>query len=112
MTMTYVRRRSSMFAFVVGYHKVSGPNIPRTVLSRIRNFCRDIYTNLLYSQTRYDITNYFWSKVIVENNRRKGRLRQLKLEFLENGLSHDHQISHAYLGELTANSIKYDSKVH
>ena len=45
-------------------------------------------TDLLYSRTGYDVTNYFRSEVIVQKLS-KCRLRRLRVEFLENGLSKD-----------------------
>ena len=52
------------------------------------NFTLASYTDPFYSRTGYDITSYFWSDVI----------RRLLVEFLESGLSEDHEILQPYLG--------------
>ena len=52
-----------------------------------------LHTDLLYTQSGYDITNYLWSEVIAKKCQ-KCRLRRLRVEFLQNGLIEDYQILH------------------
>ena len=61
----------------------------------------DIRTDLHYSQTGYDVTNYFQSEVIAKNYC-KYNLRQLQVEFLQNSLSEDHEILQASRGHLAS----------
>ena len=54
--MTCVRRPRSSSSIV--HHKVSGSNISRTFWPRVTKCYTDIHTDLLYSRTGYDVTNY------------------------------------------------------
>ena len=56
------------------------------------------YTNMLYNHTRYDVTSYLRSELLAINCR-KHHLRQLRVEFLENGLCKDHEILRTYWGQ-------------
>ena len=92
--------KSTYLTFVI-HHKVSGLNISITVWSRITKFYRNIHTDLLYSHTRYGMSNYIRSEVIVKNSWKRS-IWWLHVEFLENGLSEDDKIlhSHFYRGQL------------
>ena len=61
-------------------------------------------TDLIYIRTGYD-TIYFRSEVIVKKWR-KCRLRGLRVEFIENGLSEDHEILYAYRGQSAAKTCQ------
>ena len=60
----YYRVRPPSFDIV--HHKLSCSNISRTVWPRITTFYMDIHTDLLYSNNRYDVTNFFMSEVITK----------------------------------------------
>ena len=64
---------------------------------RITKFHTDINTDPLYSQTGYNVTSYFHSQKIARKNCRKCRLRWLRVEFLENGISEDQKILYQLL---------------
>ena len=53
---------------------------------KITKFYRDIHTDIVYSHTGYDAIVYFRSKVIAKKLS-KIPLRQLRVEFLGNGLA-------------------------
>ena len=80
-------------------HEISPSNISRTVLPRMTKFHTDIHTDIVYSHTAQDSIIYFRSEVIVKKNCGKYCLPQLRVEFLENSLSRDYEIGHAYRGQ-------------
>ena len=62
-------------------HEISPSNISKTVWPRITKFYTVILTDILYSQTEYDVIICFQSEVIGENSR-KYRLLRLRCNFL------------------------------
>ena len=64
LPITIILRRLSS----VVHHKVSGSYVARTVWRRITKFYMDIHTDPLYSHSGYDVTRYFRSGVIANNN--------------------------------------------
>ena len=97
--------------------------ISRTVWARITKFYRQIHTDLPYPIFPPDLmslTTSGWK--LPRKNRRICRLRHLHVEFLEKGLSEDHQISQGCRGQLPdmtslitsgllQNAIKYCTKL-
>ena len=68
------------------------------------------YRHNLQPQRKYDLIIYFWSEVTAKKNCRKYRLRRLRVEFLENGLSTDHEIFilRADRGQYTSQTYRND----
>ena len=70
------------------------------VQPRTAKLCKGIHADLGYSRNGYDVTSYFRSAFVeVRKNGQKFRLRQLRVEFMENGLSEGHEISQPYQGQ-------------
>ena len=89
MSQPAVRR---CLTFVVVHHRVRQSYISRTFWPRITKFDMEFHTDLLCSHTRHDMTNYFRAEVIAKK-RQKCHLRQLQVEFLENGFN---RVSHNF----------------
>ena len=88
-------------AFMVSYSiKVYTIHLERLerLEPRITKFYTNLHTLRVYNQTGHDVTKYFRSEATAKKNRRKCRLRRLQVEFLEQGLCEDHQISHGCWG--------------
>ena len=66
---------------------------PGTLQPRITKISIYIRTDILVSRTGYDVTNYFRSDVTAKIPS-KMPPKTAQVEFLENGLSEDHQIPH------------------
>ena len=80
-------------SFVGVHHKVGGSHISRMLWSLI-----DIHTDPLSSHTGYDFTSYFGLR-LSRKTCRKCHLRWLRVKFLQNFWSEDHNILHSYLGQ-------------
>ena len=74
----------------------------RTVRATITKCYLHIQADMPYIIAGYDVTNYFQSEATAKI-RRKCRFMRLQVEFLENGLSEDHQIF-SRLSETTGNT--------
>ena len=73
------------FVLLVRRHEISSSNMLKTVWPRITKFY--VNTDIVYSHTGHDVSIYFWPEVIAKKNCRKYRIRQLRVEFLQNGSS-------------------------
>ena len=96
-------------AGVVVRNKMRQSYISRTVCPRITKFYANLH--IPRSTTTPDMTSLTTSSRVgsySEKNLRKCRLRRLRVEFLENGLSKDHQISHGCRGHWSQKPAGYD----
>ena len=66
--MAFLSIAHRMTFIVIVHHEVSGSYILRMVCARIATFYMDIHTDLVYSNTRYDVTCYYWSLVIAKKH--------------------------------------------